>query len=255
MLNNHWAADAFVASFIHSFCVIYASSSADIGTVTALRYGPQYRDTLFRVEFIAIETAPCEVAQAIQSYSLNPGETHGINVFHETGQTKQIVAEYASLGYTYEYTNAVLGMRLPAAAVVASSPIAIHEVATRAQVEFVNATHQQDQPMRPQLIGDAQIRPFYAEFEAKAVGWAMLITAYPGVAYLSDMFTLPLYRRRGVARSLLARLQIEAAAAGAGHLILVPSFTAWNYYQKLGYEPLVSFSVFKPVSVAVPSCR
>lgn len=93
------------------------------------------------------------------------------------------------------------------------------------------------------LFGD---RPYaeaiVAQWETKTVGFALFFSNYstfltkPGI-YLEDLFVLPEYRRRGIAKAMLAYLAREAIARDAGRLewsVLDWNEPAINFYKSIG---------------------
>ncbi|HWQ04399.1 MAG TPA: GNAT family N-acetyltransferase [Longilinea sp.] len=98
------------------------------------------------------------------------------------------------------------------------------------------------------VLNHPKVRAFYADLDGQAAGWSLLVTTAQNAAYISDMFTLPSFRGRGVAEALLSRMHDTATSEGKAYSLLVPSVMAWNYYQRFGYETLVYFSIFHQVN-------
>jgi GNAT superfamily N-acetyltransferase len=93
------------------------------------------------------------------------------------------------------------------------------------------------------LFGDRPyIEAIVAQWETKTVGFALFFANYstfltkPGI-YLEDLFVLPEYRRRGIAKAMLTYLAKEAIARGAGRLewsVLDWNEPAINFYKSIG---------------------
>ena len=71
--------------------------------------------------------------------------------------------------------------------------------------------------------------------------WSFPLLPRPGVArqlhgWVSNLFTLPEHRHRGVARQLLRAVASAAAACGVTHLLLDPAPGTEPVYAGLGYE-------------------
>lgn len=59
-------------------------------------------------------------------------------------------------------------------------------------------------------------------------------------AYIMNMYTAPVYRRRGLARMVLERLVRHAKAAGAGQILLEATDAGRPLYQGYGFVPMQS---------------
>jgi GNAT superfamily N-acetyltransferase len=246
MANNLWAARAFVQSYLDSYSVLYGCQVLSAGELNLLRYGINVRAKLEDCEIYSPSKNPQDVLKTINQLNLLPGERYVLNIFHMEEEAREIEKVFESAGYRFAFTNVVRGLTLPT-----TSPdrgIPIKQVVDPDQIAFVNLTHQFFQPMPETVLNHSGVRAFYAELDGQAAGWGLLVTTAPNAAYISDMFTLPSFRGRGVAEAMLNRMHEAAASAGKTYSLLVPSVMAWNYYQRFGYETLVCFSVFHQVN-------
>jgi GNAT superfamily N-acetyltransferase len=98
-------------------------------------------------------------------------------------------------------------------------------------------------------VGAGRLRAFIAEHEGEFLGFAitMEIPASLRLArywQIRDLFVLPIHRRLGVGRSLLAFVRASATAAGALRLVLLTeddNDPALRLYAESGYVPIEGY--------------
>ena len=115
------------------------------------------------------------------------------------------------------------------------APPGTREAYEAALLEFLRAT-----------MADGRCRSWLARDEGgDAVGavtlWSFPLLPRPGVSrqlhgWVSNLFTLPEHRRRGIATLLLRTAAAEAAARGVTHLLLDPAPGTEPVYAGVGYE-------------------
>lgn len=242
MTQHLWAARAFIQSYLDAYATLYGCQIGSAGKLHSLRYGANIPAKMEDCEVFALSKDPDEVHKSAGDLPLLPGEQYVLNVFHPEPETQEIEKRFESAGFQYAFTNVVRGLPLPAPLPNRGIPVKL--VSEPDQIAFVNHTHHYMQPMPDTVLDNPGVRAFYTALDGQAAGWGLLVTTAPEAAYISDMFTLPSFRGRGVAEALLGAMHEAAAAAGKTHSLLVPSVMAWNYYQRFGYETLVCFSIF-----------
>jgi ribosomal protein S18 acetylase RimI-like enzyme len=82
--------------------------------------------------------------------------------------------------------------------------------------------------------------------DGEAAGWLQLVTLYPGVGYINQLYVMQAYRRQRLGTALVQQAQIQAQELGLKYMVLVPSEMAMPIYRRLGYRPLLYFSAFRP---------
>jgi len=246
MVQTSWAAQAFIQSYLDSYATLYGCQVCSAGELYSLRYGNNIHAKLEDCEVFSLCKDPQEVQGNIPFLKLLPAERYVLNIFHSEEETRKIEQSFESAGYRYAFTNVVRGLTLPTS--LPDRGIQIKQVTDSTQIDFVNNTHQFFQPMPETVLKNENVRAFYANLDGQAAGWSLLVTTARNAAYISDMFTLPSFRGRGVAEAMLGTMHDAAASAGKTYSLLVPSVMAWNYYQRFGYETLVCFSIFHQVN-------
>lgn len=114
--------------------------------------------------------------------------------------------------------------------------------------------------LRASLFG---IRPVaevvIAQFEGSPAGFALFFSNFstfvgkPGM-YLEDLFVRPVFRRRGIARVMLAYLASLAQQRGCGRLewaVLDWNQPAIEFYKALGAKPMDAWTVFRIAGTAL----
>lgn len=106
--------------------------------------------------------------------------------------------------------------------------------------------------LREHLADDSNVA-FIAEEEGKIVASAVVcyynilpqITNLTGKAgYIQNVFTLPDYRRRGLASELVNRIKQDAKERNVGKIYLDATDMGKPVYERLGFEPLPREMVF-----------
>ena len=74
----------------------------------------------------------------------------------------------------------------------------------------------------------------------RAVGYFNSWEGIDGVGQVEDLFTLPEYRKRGVATALIHHCVAQSRAGGAGPVVIAsdPTDTPKNIYARMGFRPI-----------------
>jgi len=116
--------------------------------------------------------------------------------------------------------------------------------ANHVEVDQVNDTtiFSEDVTRQIQLVrrrAAEQVHFFLARIDAKAVAFFSSWPGIEGLGMVEDLFTLPSYRHRGVARALIHHCVADARARG-GDAVLIgadPADSPKHYYAELGFAP------------------
>src|SRR5205814_967561 len=87
------------------------------------------------------------------------------------------------------------------------------------------------------LKPDSPLRQYAALDGQTPVAWARSITVGDST-WVSNVYVEPKYRRRGIARSMLAKMLHDDRAHGATRSVLLASHTGALLYTAVGYEPI-----------------
>jgi GNAT superfamily N-acetyltransferase len=110
------------------------------------------------------------------------------------------------------------------------------------------------------LFGDRPcVEAIVAQWEQKTVGFALFFTNYstfltkPGI-YLEDLFVLPEYRRRGIAKAMLIYIARLACDRGAGRLewsVLDWNDPAIDFYKSIGASIMEEWRICRVTGEAI----
>jgi len=246
-IENWWAVQAMIASYNHVYQVVYGTSYVSRGIIGVSIYWDA-PIAPYQLEFLALTPNPKAVVEAVRAYPID-GQKYVLNVFHNEPSSKSLKTDYILEGYEFVRTGVLLGLDLPVQ--VRSKTSNIHKAVKVCEAEQVNLTLATENEHMP-LIGlrGRHIHNFYAKLDDQVVGWAQLVTIYPGVGYLNQVYVMTSFRRRGIGRALVERAHRYCNRQKLEHMVLIPSQTALHMYRRMGYRPLSYFTAFRPRETA-----
>ena len=234
-----------VRSYNHVYQVAYGSQYEDLGGMGVSYYGDRVPGVPFQMEFLAFELDPIAVHERVRSHPKQSGDSFVLNIFHAEPNCPDLKSQYQSLGYDFVETAMILGLSLPVK--IPRGWTHVHKISAFEEIEFVNqGLAPGGEHIPPQVFGDEHIVNFYAQLEHRAVGWTQLVTAYEGIGYINQLYTLPVYRHRGIGMRLLRRVHQEANHLGLHHMVLLASEMGLSLFRRADYQPLAYLSVFRP---------
>jgi GNAT superfamily N-acetyltransferase len=234
-----------VRSYNHVYQTAYQSCYEDLGGVGVSHYGDKVPGVPFQMEFLAFDTDPAAVSALVNSYPKKSGDKFVLNTFHSEPANLNLKSQYPSLGYEFVETAMILGLPLPVKTLRGWTHV--HKIGSLDELEFANrGLEVGGEHIPPQTLGDAHIVNFYAQLERRAVGWTQLVTAHEGVGYLNQLYTLPVFRQRGIGARMLRRVHQEANHLGLRHMVLLASEMGMRLFRRADYQPLAYLSVFRP---------
>ncbi|MCC7119146.1 MAG: GNAT family N-acetyltransferase [Anaerolineales bacterium] len=249
-LENSWVVEAMVASTNYIHKAVYQTQYRDLGPIGVSEYGSAPVSP-FPLEFLALDEDAYTVAKAIEGYPTQ-GKKYVVTVFHSKPSAREIKNQYAEYGYEFVRAGPILGYDIPNPARGEALPVT--KINTAEQLNRVNqALYLENENIPQETLDDPYIQNFYAEWNGKIAGWAQLITVYPGVGYVHQLYTLMDYRNLRVGSSLMARMHVECLKKGASRMALVSSDMALGLYRRLGYRPLAYFTALRPKEPKPPS--
>lgn len=242
-IAHWWAIEAMIASYNHVYKVAYGTTYETIGAVGVSDYAAAPIAS-FQLEFLALDEDPVKVHEAVRGFE-RKGQEFVLDVFHESPAALRLKAQYNDLGYDFIRTGPILGLELP---IPARGDISfVKRIETAEHLNLANQSLQAEgEVIQLETLGDPCIQNYYAEMDGQAVGWAQLVTLYPGAGYVNQLFVLSGYRNRRIGSALMERIHAECGRLNLGHIVLVSSEMAMHLYRRLGYRPLAYFTAFRP---------
>src|SRR6185503_9569903 len=96
------------------------------------------------------------------------------------------------------------------------------------------------------LADGSPMRQYVARIGVHIVGWVRSIVV-GDATWCSNMYVSENYRRRGIARAMLARMLRDDRAGGAKLAVLLSSHTGALLYPVVGYEKIGTLLLFTPI--------
>ena len=243
-IKDWWAVEGMVASYNHAYQVAYKTTYEVFGPIGVTKYGNSHIAP-FQFEFQALSSNPRAVTEAIRHYPIGENDKYILNVFHASPTVPELKAKYQSLGYDFIRTGPVLSRELPPKR-QRNDVTHIHKADTIRKAEFANESLTEEGERIPlDTLRDKNIHNFYAEVSGHAVGWIQLVTIYPNVGYIQNVYTMSMYRGLKIGSALMERVQIAALQLGIQNMVIVPSEMAMGMTIRLGYRPLAYFTAFR----------
>ena len=250
-LINH-----YIRSFVHSMEAAYDSSHEEIDDVIVFYYGDDFANSPYEIipyqsTIFAWNKPPEEIAKIARAYPFKGNGTYAIEAFHKDMDPQKLKLRYQPLGFEYYLPNILQMVDLSEK--LDTPCIRVCQVEQPEQADFINQNFAECKPYPKKLVDAKNCASFYAEIDGQAAGWGYLVHQAASPAYLAGMFTSPDFRRMGVATAILAKAHQFAQEKNISKIQLVPSFMAWNFYTKRGYQTIAHFSTFLPLEKMVPS--
>jgi ribosomal protein S18 acetylase RimI-like enzyme len=243
-IENWWAVEAMIASYNHVYKVTYKTKYEVHGPIGISIYeGAPIAS--FQYEFLALSSDSKAVMDAVLAYGTPNEKQYIINVFHPTPSSSPVRDQYTQHSHEFARTGPILGYELPAK--VNTIPANVFKATTIQQAETANHNlTTEGERIHVQTLRDKHIHSFYAQVDGEAVGWLQLVTIYPGVGYINQLYVLEAHRNKKLGTALVQRAHAFAVENAVKRMVLIPSDQALHLYRRLGYSPLLYFSAFRP---------
>ncbi|MBM3123985.1 MAG: GNAT family N-acetyltransferase [Chloroflexi bacterium] len=242
-LENRWVVDAMITSLNHVHEVRHNARYEELGPIGVSDRGKVSSEPA-QIEFTALDDDPAKVVKAIRKYKTKDGNCV-LTVFHEMLATRDIKTRYARHNLEFLHTQPILGVELPAPNLRGEAVVRI--IKSREQADSTNRQLSVENESIPlETLMDMHIHNLVAEKDDHVAGWAQLVTAFSGVGFIHQLFTLSGFRNQRVGSTLLTHVHEEAERLGMIRMALVPSDTAFRVFRRFGYSPLAYFTVFRP---------
>lgn len=243
-IKDWWAVEAMIASYNYAYQVAHKTTYEVSGPLGVTKYGNKHIAP-YQFEFLALNSNPRVVTEAIRNYPMREEDRFILNVFHASPTVPELKAKYLSLGYDFIRTGPILSRDLPPTRQL-NDVANIYKADTIRKAEYANESLTNEGERIPlDSLGDENVHNFYAEVSGHAVGWAQMITVYPNVGYIHHVYTMSIYRGLRIGSALIERAQVEAVQLGLQNMVMVPSDFALGLAIRLGYRPLAYFTAFR----------
>jgi len=237
------AIETFVRAFAYTRSFTHPCHVHRVGRLWVMRDAPRKRPAdCRREEWVACGVPPAEVDATARK------ESRGhfcISAILVTDQPDAPVRDaYKSLGYRLGTTESFMihGLgRIPKV----PEPFPVQRVRSQDLADRLAVAARYRQAMPEHLKPDSPLRQYAALDSEIPVGWARSITV-GDATWVSNVYVIPKYRRRGIARAILAKMLRDDRAHGATQSVLLASHTGALLYTAVGYEPIGLLLLFTP---------
>jgi GNAT superfamily N-acetyltransferase len=243
-IEHWWAAEAMIASYNHVYQVTYNTRYEAQGPIGVSIYNDAPIAS-FQYEFLALSADTKAVIDAVRAHLTSVDEQYIIDAFHTNPSSPELKQQYTHCGYEFIRTGPIFGIDLPAK--MTTIPRNVHRATTIQQAETANhSLTTEGERIYTETLRDKNINSFYITVGGEAVGWLQLVTVYPDVGYVHQLYVLESYRSRKFGTTLVQYAHFEAHKLGLKKIVLIPSAMSIPLYRRLGYRPLLYFSAFRP---------
>jgi len=241
---EHWSAvEAMIASYNHVYQVTYKTRYESRGPVGISIYDGAPIAS-YQYEFLALSADSRAVLDAVFAYPIAEDKQYIIDVFHPKPSSPELKQHYTRHGYEFVRTGPILGMNLPHK--IQAAPANVYKATTIKQAENANHTlTAEGERIHVATLRDKHIHSFYVTAGGETVGWVQLVTVYPDVGYINQLYVLEAHRKSKLGTALVQQVHLQARELGLKRVVLIPSAMSIPLYRRLGYRPLLYFSVFQ----------
>jgi len=243
-IRHWWAVEAMIASYNHVYKVIYKTKYEVQGPIGVSIYDGAPIAS-FQYEFLALSADSRSVMDAVLAYPISDEKQYIIDVFHPLPSDPALKEKYTKYAHEFVRTGVILSLDLPPK--VNTIPSNVYKATTIQQAETANESlTAEGERIHVQTLRDKHIHSFYVKDGDQIAGWLQLVTIYPKVGYINQVYVLEAFRKKKLGTALVQRAHAYAVEAGLKRMILIPSDMAMQLYRRLGYRPLLYFSAFRP---------
>lgn len=229
---------AFTRSFTHP----YLAGQVEEG-VWALRDTERKRGNYRSEEYAAHGVEPARLDAIARKHTRGHFRLCAIRTIDESDE--ELRREFKSLGYRLMTTEAFMVHDLKRIPKV-PAPVKIERITTVEQAEALAKAAGRRQILPEYLnMQPEPMRQYVALDEAKPIGWVGSVVV-ADCAWCTNMYVVPEYRRRGIARALMTRMLQDDRRAGAQVNVLLASHAGARLYPLVGYRQIGELLMFVP---------
>ena len=243
------AMEVFARGFAYTRSFTHPYHPDRVEDLWVLRDGPRKNGDYRNEEYVAHNVAPAEVNRIARETTRG---RFAVCVIHATHDPDVPLREgYKELRYRLMTTEPF--MVQPLKKIPQFSPpeeLPFQSVQSRTMADKLTKVARSRQVLPEHLHEDASMRQYVALVKDQPVGWVRSISvrsdAVGHATWCSNMFVLPRFRRRGIARAMLSRMLRDDRAAGSTLAVLLSSHTGALLYPLLGYRQIGTLLMFTP---------
>lgn len=226
----------FTRSFTHPYL------TERVGEIWVVRDAPRKRGEYRREEWIAHGVTPELIDETARKHTRG---RFAVCAIHGVDESDQPLREgFKALNYRLGGTEPVMVhelKRIPRF----NSPVKIVRVTTENLAERMNKAARFRQILPEHLGTNTPLRQYAALVKDKPVGWVRSIDVAQAT-WCADMYVVPEFRRRGIARAMMARMLRDDRAQGSELAVLTASHAGAKLYPLVGYKQIGTLMLYTP---------
>ena len=238
----HHAIEVFARGFCFTRSFTHPYLAERVGQIWAVRDAPRERGEYRREEWIAHGVALEEIDATARKHTRGRFAVCAIHGVDESDQPLR--SGFRALGYRLGGTEPVMVHKLKRIPRF-DSPVEIVRVTAEDLAERVNKAARFRQILPEHLLTDSPLRQYAAIADDKPVGWVRSIDV-ERATWCADMYVVPEFRRRGIARAMMARMLRDDRAHGSELAVLTASHAGAKLYPIVGYRQIATLMLYTP---------
>jgi GNAT superfamily N-acetyltransferase len=248
-LGMDGAIEVFARGFALTRSRTHPTEARRVGPAWVIRDRPRERATDYRREqWAAHGVEPAKLDSLVRRRTR--GRFCICAVVAEGEPEEALRAEYKALGYRLGSIEPFMVHRLRRVPKVAErfgvNRFRIERVTTAGLAELLRRASGRRMVSEEHFGPDSPLRQYTALSDGAAIGWAGSICVGTST-WVSNVYVAPQFRRRGIGKSLLARLLRDDRAHGVEQSVLLASHAGSLLYASVGYELIGRLLLYTPV--------
>ena len=238
----HHAIEVFARGFCFTRSFTHPYLAERVGQIWVVRDAPRKRGEYRREEWIAHGVTPEKIDETARKHTRGRFAVCAIHGVNESDQPLR--TGFKALGYRLGGTEPVMVhelKRIPRF----NSPVEIVRVTTADLADRVNKAARARQILPEHLGKDSPLRQYAALADDKPVGWVRSIDV-ERATWCADMYVVPEFRRRGIARAMMAQMLRDDRAHGSELAVLTASHAGAKLYPIVGYKQIATLMLYTP---------
>ena len=235
----HHAIEVFARGFCFTRSFTHPYLAERVGEIWVVRDAPRKRGEYRREEWISYRATPEEIDETARKHTRG---RFAICAIYGVNESDQPLREgFKALNYRLGGTEPIMVhalKRIPRF----EEPAKIVRVTTADLADRVNKAARARQILSEHLVKDSPLRQYVALVDDKPVGWVRSIDVEQAT-WCADMYVVPEFRRRGIARAMMAQMLRDDRAHGSKLAVLTASHAGAKLYpnasNKVDMEKLI----------------
>ena len=236
----HHAIEVFARGFCFTRSFTHPYLAERVGEIWVVRDAPRKRGEYRREEWIAHGVTPELIDETARKHTRGRFAVCAVYGVDESDQ--RLRTGFKALNYRLGGTEPIMVHELKRIPCF-DSPVEIVRVTTADLAERVNKAARARQILPEHLAKDSPLRQYAALDGDKPVGWVRSIDV-AHATWCADMYVIPEFRRRGIARAMMAQMLRDDRANGSELAVLTASHTGAKLYPIVGYKQIGTLMLY-----------